>query len=106
MVQFGLVVLNLTGGIAMLARVALVVVMLCFLAVPLVNRTRDLFARPEPNDSVNLDELWQRYRRGEISWDEYLRGEVEGARGLVGTKAEVPGNDASDGFASDAAASS
>ncbi len=104
--QFGLIVSNMTGGIAMLARVALVVVMLCCLAVPLVNRARELFARSEPNDSVDLDELWQRYRRGEISWDEYLRGEVEGARGLVGTKAEALGNAASDGFASDDAASS
>jgi hypothetical protein len=39
---------------------------------------------------VDLDVLWQRYKRGEISWDDYLRGEVEGVRGLVGTRAEPP----------------
>lgn len=106
MVQFGLIVLNSTGGIAMLARVALVVVILCFLATPLVNRARNLHAKPEPNGSVDLDELWQRYRRGDISWDEYLRGKVEGARGLVGTKAEAPGIAAPEGFAADDTASS
>jgi uncharacterized membrane protein len=25
----------------------------------------------ESNDSRTLDELWERYERGEISWDEY-----------------------------------
>ena len=88
--QFGLVVLSLTGGAAMLARAALIVVMVCCLAAPLVSRMRSLRERPAPENPVNLDALWERYKRGEISWDEYLRGEIEGARGLVGTRAEMP----------------
>jgi uncharacterized membrane protein len=89
-VQFGLVMLSLTGGAAMLARAALIVVMVCCLAAPLVSRMRPLRERPAPENPVNLDALWERYKRGEISWDEYLRGEIEGARGLVGTRAEMP----------------
>ena len=88
--QFGLVVLSLTGGAAMLARAALIVVMVCCLAAPLVSRMRSLRERAAPENPVNLDALWERYKRGEISWDEYLRGEIEGARGLVGTRAEMP----------------
>ena len=88
--QFGLVVLSLTGGAAMLARAALIVVMVCCLAAPLVSRMRSFRERPGPENPVNLAALWERYKRGEISWDEYLRGEIEGARGLVGTRAEMP----------------
>ena len=88
--QFGLVVLSLTGGAAMLARAALIVVMVCCLAAPLVSRMRSFRERPGPENPVNLAALWERYKRGEISWDEYLRGETEGARGLVGTRAEMP----------------
>ena len=87
--QFGLVVLSLTGGAAMLARAALIVVMVCCLAAPLVSRMRSFRERPGPENPVNLAALWERYKRGEISWDEYLRGEIEGARGLVGTRAEM-----------------
>ena len=88
--QFGLVVLSLTSGAAMLARAALIVVMVCCLAAPLVSRMRSFRERPGPENPVNLAALWERYKRGEISWDEYLRGEIEGARGLVGTRAEMP----------------
>ena len=88
--QFGLVALSLTGGAPMLARVALILVMICCLAAPLVSRMRSFRERPGPENPVDLDALWERYKRGEISWDEYLRGEIEGARGLVGTRAEVP----------------
>ena len=88
--QFGLVVLSLTGGAAMLARAALIVVMVCCLAAPLVSRIRSFRERPGPENPVDLEALWERYKRGEISWDEYLRGEIEGARGLVGTRAEMP----------------
>jgi len=86
--QFGLIAVSLTGGAALLARAALIVVMVCCLAAPLVHRMWLLRARPGSEDPVDLDALWQRYRRGEISWDDYLRGEVEGRRGVVGTMAE------------------
>jgi hypothetical protein len=89
-VQFGLVVLSLTGGTAMLARAALIVVMVCCLAAPLVSRMRSFRGRPGPENPADLDALWEHYKRGEISWDEYLRGEVEGARGLIGTRAQMP----------------
>lgn len=88
--QLGLIAVSLTGGAALLARAALIVAMVCFLAAPLVERMWSLRARPGPENPVDLDALWQRYKRGEISWDDYLRGEVEGARGLVGTRAEPP----------------
>jgi hypothetical protein len=86
--QLGLIAGSLTGGAALLARAALIVAIVCCLAAPLVKRMWSLRARPGPEDPVDLDALWQRYKRGEISWDDYLRGEVEGARGLIGTKAE------------------
>ncbi len=57
--------------------------------------------RPGPEDPVDLDALWERYKRGEISWNDYLRGEVEGARGLVGTRAEPLKAESSSKFASD-----
>ena len=88
--QFGLVVLSLTGGTAMLARAALIVVMVCCLAAPLVSRMRSFRERPGPENPADLDALWERYKWGEISWDEYLRGEIEGTRGLIGTRAEMP----------------
>jgi uncharacterized membrane protein len=100
-VQFGLVALSLTGGAAMLARAALIVVMVCCLAAPLVSRMRSFRERPGPENPVDLDALWERYKRGEISWDEYLRGEIEGARGLVGTRAEPPEAESSSKFTSD-----
>ena len=86
--QLGLIAFSLTGGAALLARAALIVVLVCCLAGPLIDRMWSLRVRPVPEDPVDLDALWQRYKRGEISWEDYLRGEVEGARGLVGTRAE------------------
>ena len=95
--QLGLVLLSPTGTMTMLARAAFVVVLLCCLAAPLVHRMRSLRTRrPEPGDSVDLDALWERYRRGKISWDEYLRAKAEGTRGLVGTKADPSRNSAPD----------
>jgi hypothetical protein len=88
--QLGLITASWSGGAALLVRAALVVALVCCLAAPLVSRMCSLRARPGPEDSVDLDVLWQRYKRGEISWDDYLRGEVEGVRGLVGTRAEPP----------------
>ena len=88
--QLGLITASWTGGAALLARAALIVAIVCCLAAPLVSRICSLRARPGPEDPVDLDVLWQRYKRSEISWDDYLRGEVEGARGLVGTRAEPP----------------
>ena len=85
--QLGLVLLSPTGTITTLARATLVVVFLCCLAVPLVHRMRSLQTRrSEPGDSVDLDVLWACYRRGEISWDEYLRGNVEVTRGWSGRR--------------------
>jgi hypothetical protein len=99
--QFGLIALSPAGEITMLARAAFGVVLLLCVAVPVVRGIwSSLRARPESDDSLDLDELWARYRQGEISWDEYLRGKVEGARGLVGTKAESPGNSTPDDVAS------
>ncbi len=85
--ELGLVLLSPMGTMTMLARATLVVVLLCCLAVPLVHRMRSLQTRrSEPGDSVDLDVLWECYRRGEISWDEYLRGKVEVARGWSGRR--------------------
>ena len=88
--QLGLITASWSGGAALFVRAALVVALVCCLAAPLVSRMCSLRVRPGSEDSVDLDVLWQRYKRGEISWDDYLRGEVEGVRGLVGTRAEPP----------------
>lgn len=104
--QFGLIVLNSTGGMAVLARAALIVAIVGCLAVPLVSRMWSLRARSGPEEPVDLDTLWERYRRGEISWDDYLRGEVEGVRGLVGTRAKPPKAESSSKFAADDSPSS
>ena len=58
------------SGIAALARVALLVVALygAFLVVRAIRASR------KPNESADpraLDALWERYERGEISWEEY-----------------------------------
>jgi hypothetical protein len=75
-----------TGVITLFARALFALVLLC-LTVPAVagvwvsmrRRTRkDL----ESGESLDLDALWQLYKRGEISWDEYLRGKAEGMRAL------------------------
>ena len=95
--QFPLIALSPVTEIPLLARAAFGVVLLFCVAVPAVSGIwSSLRTRPEFEDSLDLDELWKLYRRGEISWDEYLRGKVEGARGIVGTKAESLSNSASD----------
>lgn len=58
------------GEIAAVARVALGVVALygAFLVVRAIRASR------KPNESADpqiLDALWERYERGEISWEEY-----------------------------------
>ena len=95
--QFAIILLSPVTEIPLLARAAFAVVLLFCVAVPAVSGIwSSLRNRPELEDSLDLDELWKLYRRGEISWDEYLRGKVEGARGIVGTKAESLSNSASD----------
>jgi hypothetical protein len=99
--QLALVALNPAGEITMLARAAFGIVLLLCLGVPAISGIwSSLRTRTESDDSIDLDELWALYRRGEISWDEYLRGKVEGARGLVGTKAQSSSAAASDEAAS------
>lgn len=99
--QVALITLSPMSEISLLARAAFGVVLLLCLGVPVVSGIwSSLRTRPESDDSLDLDELWNRYKQGEISWDEYLRGKIEGTRGLVGTKAEVPGTSTSDDVAS------
>lgn len=99
--QFALIALSPVSEISLLARAAFGVVLLLCLGIPAVSGIwSSLRTRPESDDSLDLDELWNRYKQGEISWDEYLRGKIEGARGLVGTKAEMPGTSTSDDVAS------
>jgi hypothetical protein len=74
----------------MLARIALGLVILG-MAVPVVARRwsrlpRTIGRDAESGESLNLDALWELYKRGEISWDEYLRGKIEGNRGLIGVE--------------------
>ena len=84
--QFGLVMSSPAGVVTMFARALFALVLLC-LTVPAVagvwvsmhRRTRK---DSEPGESLDLDALWKLYKRGEISWDEYLRGKAEGMRGL------------------------
>ena len=88
--QVGLTILSPAGGITVLARALFVIVLLC-LAVPAVvgvwaslqRRTR---RNSESGETLDLDALRELYERGEISWDEFLRGEVEGVRGLSGVE--------------------
>lgn len=99
--QLGLVALSPAGEISMLARAAFGIVLLLCLGIPVIRGIwSSLRTGPESDDSIDLDELWALYKRGEISWDEYLRGKVEGARGLVGTKAQSSSDAASDDVAS------
>jgi|SRR5215203_3802829 len=78
--HFGFVMLSPVGEGAMLARAALGIVIPC-LAIPVLHAMwSSLRTRSESADSPDLDALWKRYRRGEISWDEYLRCEVEGVQ--------------------------
>ena len=100
--QFALIALSPVSESTLLARAAFGVVLLLCLGVPVVNGllSSSRTGSNETEDSLDLDELWNRYRQGEISWDEYLRGKIEGARGLVGTNAEVPRNSTPDDVAS------
>jgi hypothetical protein len=100
-VQVGLIALSPASEITMLARAAFGVVLLLCVGIPVVRGIRSsLRTGPESDDSLDLDELWALYRRGEISWDEYLRGKIEGARRLAGTKAQSSSNFTSDDTAS------
>ena len=95
--QFALIALSPVTEIPLLARAAFGVVLLLCVAVPAVSGIwSSLRTRPDLEDSLDLDELWKLYRRGEISWDEYLWGKIEGARGIAGTKAESLNNSTSD----------
>ena len=95
--QFAIILLSPVTEIPLLARAAFGVVLLFCVAVPAVSGIwSSLRTRPELEDSLDLDELWKLYRRGEISWDEYLRGKIEGARGIAGTKAASLSNSTSD----------
>lgn len=75
--QSGLIVLALAASMAMLARAVFGFVIVC-MAIPIVYRTWSSLRsrRPEAEDSPDLKTLWERYKRGEISWDEYCRAEV------------------------------
>ena len=95
--QVALVAVNSAGEITVLARAAFGIVLLLCLGIPVISGLQSaLRTRPGSDDAVDPDELWALYRRGEISWDEYLRGKVEGTRGLVGTKARPSSDAASD----------
>jgi hypothetical protein len=87
--QLALVAVNPAGEITMLARSAFGIVLLLCLGIPVISGAWSyLRTGPHSDGSIDLDELWALYRQGEISWDEYLRGKVEGTRGLIGTKAQ------------------
>src|SRR5215210_3924239 len=92
--HLGLTIVSPVTEIAMLARAAFGVVIISLAISVLFGMFRTAFQgrRSGSLDSVDLDALYKQYRRGEISWDDYLRGEVEGARGLVGTKVEASSN--------------
>ncbi|MDX6379147.1 MAG: hypothetical protein QOI57_171 [Rubrobacteraceae bacterium] len=88
--QVGLIMWGPASGITMLARIAFGLVILG-MAVPVVARrwsclTKTIGTDAESGESLNLDALWELYKRGEISWDEYLRGKIEGRRGLIGVE--------------------
>ena len=88
--QVGLIMWGPASGIAMLTRIAFGIVILG-MAIPVVARRwsrlpKTIGRDAESGESLNLDVLWKLYKRGEISWDEYLRGKVEGRRGLIGVE--------------------
>ena len=56
--------------IMMFARVVGGGVML-YMGISIVRLIRSRNRASESGDSEALDELWKRYERGEISWDEY-----------------------------------
>lgn len=75
--QSGLIVLALAASMAMLARAVFGFVIVC-MAIPIIYRTWSSLRsrRPALEDAPDLKALWERYKRGEISWDEYTRAEV------------------------------
>ncbi len=89
--QFGLIAVSPAGEVTLLARAALGIVVLL---VAIITVVRGIWSALQPrstsDDSPDLDTLWERYRQGEISWDEYLRGEIEGKREPVRTKEGQP----------------
>jgi len=57
--------------IMVLARTTFGIVLLMCVAVPAFRRMlSSLRTGPESNNSPDLADLWERYRQGEISWDE------------------------------------
>ena len=83
--QFELTALNPASEIMTLSRATFGVVLLLLVVIPTIRvMWSSLRTRIEPDNAVDLEELWVHYRHGEISWDEYLRGKVEGVRGLSG----------------------
>src|ERR671938_460553 len=95
--QFGLIASSPASEITTLARAAFGVVLLLCMAVPVARAIwSSLRSGPESDDSPGLDELWERYKRGEISWDEYLREEAGRARGMIGSNENPSGNVAKD----------
>ena len=57
--------------IMVLARATFGIVLLLYTAVPAVRRMlSSLRTGPESNNSPDLADRWERYRQGEISWDE------------------------------------
>ena len=76
--EFGSIMLSPAGRIATLARVAFGIVMLCLAAPIIYTMWSSSRSRSESGEAPDLDALWKRYRRGEISWDDYLRCKVEG----------------------------
>ena len=57
--QLGLIALSLTDGAALLARAALMVVLVCCLADPVVKRMWSLRVRHGPENTVDLNAMWQ-----------------------------------------------
>ncbi len=98
--QVELIASNLAGNITMLARAAVAVVVLLGAAVPVLCGIQSLWTWSESDGSLDLDELWERYKRDEISWDECPRGKIEGTRRLAGTKAASSSSFTPDGAAS------
>ena len=99
--QSGLIASSPASEIAMLTRATFGIVLLLCVAVPAIRRMwSSLGIRPESAHSPDLDELCEHYRRGEISWDEYLRDRIGGTRGLAGTNTESSCNSMPDNVAS------
>jgi hypothetical protein len=100
--QSGLIALSPASEIALsLAQATFGIVLLLCIAVPAIRGMwSSLRIRPGYDHSPDLNELWKHSGRGEISWDEYLRDKIEGARGLAGRNKESSRNPAPDNVAS------